>query len=238
MSTRFAPVGLTGRMILIVGVTVMVPLSCCQVMVIVRGRTVVVIRVIMPEVFVDVQGRRHGRRPDQSLNKKECDEPAHERSVLRPVETLRKSSCVSRLGSGLVAIKPESAPSVREPGRRPPDCQGKGDHERQGQAPGLAGDTSSGREVFTAVDREEGLDKSASSKFPRFTVTRLNCRPEHILKCVPCSRAAITHAPVGEVHTSSGSQGGRDAHSRNPFVCICSFCLGCSRCAGAEFIVG
>ena len=133
VSAGLARVGLPGRMILIVCVTVMVPVSCCQVIVIVRGWTVVVIRVIMPEVFVDVQGRRHGRRHDQGLNKKECDEPAHGRSVLRPAEMLRKSSCVSRLGSGLVAIKPESAQSDENPRRRRPDCPGKGDHERQGR---------------------------------------------------------------------------------------------------------
>jgi hypothetical protein len=86
-------------MILIVCVTVMVPVCCCGLIVIVRGRTVVVIRVIMPDVFVDVQGRRHGRRHDQGLNKQECDEPAHGRSVLRAAETLRKSRCVSRLGA-------------------------------------------------------------------------------------------------------------------------------------------
>jgi hypothetical protein len=93
MSTWLAQVGLPNRMILIVLVTVMVPISLCCVIVIVRGRPVVVIGVIVPDVFVDVQRRRRGRRHDQGLSKQECDEPAHESSVLRPAWTLRKAGC-------------------------------------------------------------------------------------------------------------------------------------------------
>ena len=52
--------------------------------VIVSRRPVVVIRVIVPDVLVDVQRRRHGRRHGQGLNEHECDEPAHEDSLLRP----------------------------------------------------------------------------------------------------------------------------------------------------------
>ena len=76
----------------------MVPISCCWVIVIVRGRPVVVIGVIVPDVFVDVQRRRHGRRHDQGVSKQECDEPAHGSSVLRPAGALRKTRRVSRLG--------------------------------------------------------------------------------------------------------------------------------------------
>ena len=61
MSTGFARVGLPSRMIIIVCVTVMVRINCCWVIVIVRGRPVVVIWVIMPDVLVNVQRRRHGR---------------------------------------------------------------------------------------------------------------------------------------------------------------------------------
>jgi hypothetical protein len=84
MSTWLARVVLPGRMILIVCVTVMVPISCCWVIVIVRGRPVVVIWMIVPDVFVDVQRRCPRRRHDHGLGKQECDEPAHESSVLRP----------------------------------------------------------------------------------------------------------------------------------------------------------
>ena len=88
VSAGLARVGLPGRMILIACVSVMVPISRCWMIVIVRGRPVVVIRVIVPDVFVDVQGRRHGRRHDQGLNEHECDEPAHEGSLLRPAPPL------------------------------------------------------------------------------------------------------------------------------------------------------
>ena len=83
-----ARVGLPGGMILIACFIVMVPLSRCWMIVIVRGWPVVVLRVIVPEVFVDVQGRRHSRPHDQGLNERECDEPAHEGSLLRPAPPL------------------------------------------------------------------------------------------------------------------------------------------------------
>jgi hypothetical protein len=69
-------------------VSVMVPISYCRMIVIVRGRPVVVIRVIVPDVLVDVLKRRHGRRHGQGLNQHECDESAHEDSLLRPAELL------------------------------------------------------------------------------------------------------------------------------------------------------
>jgi hypothetical protein len=59
VSTGLARVGLPGRMVLIACVTVMVAVSCCWVIVIMGGRPVVVIWVIVPDVFVDVQRRRH-----------------------------------------------------------------------------------------------------------------------------------------------------------------------------------
>ena len=89
VSTGLARIGVPGRIILFVFVTVMVPISCCLVIVIVRRRPVVVIWVIVPEVFVDVQRGRPGRRHDQGLSKQECDEPAHGSSVLRPAGMLR-----------------------------------------------------------------------------------------------------------------------------------------------------
>jgi len=57
MSTGFARVGLPGRSIRIVCVTLMLPISWCRVVVLVRGRPVVVIWVIVPDVLVDVQRR-------------------------------------------------------------------------------------------------------------------------------------------------------------------------------------
>ena len=97
VSTRLGRVGLPGRMVLTCKI-VMVPISCCWMIVIVRGRPVVVIRVIVPDVFVDVQGGRHGRRHDQGLSKQECDEPAHGSSVLLPAGALRNTRRISRWG--------------------------------------------------------------------------------------------------------------------------------------------
>ena len=78
MSTRLARVGLPGRMV-ITCERVMIPISRCRMIVIVRRRAVVVIRVIVPCVLVDVQRRGHGRRHGQGLHKHECDESAHEK---------------------------------------------------------------------------------------------------------------------------------------------------------------
>jgi hypothetical protein len=75
VSTRLARVGPQCRMVLIACLNVMVPVSRCGM--IVRGRPVVVIGVIVPDVLVDVERRRHGRRDDQGLNEHECDDPAH-----------------------------------------------------------------------------------------------------------------------------------------------------------------
>ena len=85
VSTRLARVGLPGRMVLPCE-SVMVPISYCWMIVIVCGRAVVVIWVVVPDVFVDVERRRHGRRDDQGLNEHECHDPAHGNSLLRPAE--------------------------------------------------------------------------------------------------------------------------------------------------------
>ena len=52
-------------------------------MVFVRGRTVVMLWVIMSDVLVDVQRRAHGRRRDHGLDEHEGEQPAHAHSLLR-----------------------------------------------------------------------------------------------------------------------------------------------------------
>jgi hypothetical protein len=47
-------------------------------MMFVRGWAVVVLRMIVPEVLMHVQGRPHGRRDDQGLNERVCDKTAHD----------------------------------------------------------------------------------------------------------------------------------------------------------------
>ena len=127
MSAWFARVGLPRRMTLIVCGT-MVPISCCWVIVIVCGRAVVVIRVIVPDVFVDVQRRRRGGRHNQTLSEKKCDQAAHGSSVLRPARRLgrRAGSAVGVGGSATVASK--SPPSVLHDENPDHAC-----HDRQGQ---------------------------------------------------------------------------------------------------------
>ena len=88
VSAGLARVGLPGRMVLTCE-RVMVPISDCRIIVIVRGRPVLVIQMIVPDVLVDVERRRHGRRDDQGLNEHECHDPAHRKSLLRPVALLR-----------------------------------------------------------------------------------------------------------------------------------------------------
>jgi hypothetical protein len=102
VSTRRARVSLPGRAIRIVCVTVMIPISCSWMIVIVRRRAVMVIRVIVPDVLVDVQRRRPGRRNDQGLGKQERDEPAHEDSLLRPTPPLRTARGLPESGPTFV----------------------------------------------------------------------------------------------------------------------------------------
>ena len=120
MSAWFARVGLPGGMSLVVRVTMMVPISCCWVIVIVRGRAVVVIRVIVPDVFVDVQRRRRGGRHNQTLSEKKCDQAAHGSSVLRPARKLgrRAGSAVGSgwIGHGRVEISTRQRSGVRPSG--------------------------------------------------------------------------------------------------------------------------
>lgn len=96
VSTRLARVSLPGQMVLVASVRVMVLISGCDIMVLVRRRPVVVIRVIVPHVLMDVQRRRRGRRRDKGLSKQECDQSAHGSSVLRPAGTLRETRGAGR----------------------------------------------------------------------------------------------------------------------------------------------
>jgi hypothetical protein len=84
VTAGIARVGLPHRVVGIIVVLVMVPIGGRRLMVIVRGRAVVVVRVIVPAIFVDVHGRRHGRGNDHGLDQHEREEPAHRGSLLRP----------------------------------------------------------------------------------------------------------------------------------------------------------
>jgi hypothetical protein len=63
---------------------VVVPFGYCWMFVLVRSRPVMMLWMIVAEVLVYVERRRHGRRDDQSLGKHECDQAVHGISLLRP----------------------------------------------------------------------------------------------------------------------------------------------------------
>ena len=69
-------------MVVILCSSVMVGVSGCGLIVIVRRGPVMVLRVIVPGVVVDVESRPHGHRRGHGLNEHECDDPAHGVSLL------------------------------------------------------------------------------------------------------------------------------------------------------------
>ena len=62
---------------MILCLVVVVVVGYRRVLVLMRGWAVVVRRMIVPEILVHVQRRAHGRRDDQGLNKRACDEATH-----------------------------------------------------------------------------------------------------------------------------------------------------------------
>lgn len=119
MPAGFARVGLPGRMILGVCLAVVVPIRRCRRSVIVRGRPVVVIRVIVPEVLVDVQGRRRRRRQDQGRSKQGCDEPTHGQQCTTPCRPPWKDENARRSVPDRAPAPPVKLPSGNRelPGR-------------------------------------------------------------------------------------------------------------------------
>ena len=82
VSPRVARVLLQRRKVVVLarGMVVLVGYRCM--MVFVRGWAVMVLRMIVAEILVHVQRRPHGRRDDQSLNQRACDEATHRISLL------------------------------------------------------------------------------------------------------------------------------------------------------------
>ena len=73
-------------MVLCVVVVVVVGYRCRVVLV--RGWAVVVLRMNVPEVLVHVQRRPHGRRDDQGLNQRACDEATHsDQSTIKQISS-------------------------------------------------------------------------------------------------------------------------------------------------------
>ena len=85
MSTRIARLGPhRGMVVVVLRAGVVVPFGYRWMVVLVIGRPVVMVRMIVAEVLVYVERRRHGRCDDQSLSKHECDQAVHGISLLRP----------------------------------------------------------------------------------------------------------------------------------------------------------
>ena len=74
----------------------MVIAGFCRVMVFVRGRAVVMVRVIVSDVLVHVQRRAQGRRRDHGLDEHEGEQAAHALSLLRVLFVARRQ-CLVRL---------------------------------------------------------------------------------------------------------------------------------------------
>jgi hypothetical protein len=84
------------------------PFGGCCLVVLMRRWAVVVLRMIVPEVLVHMQRRRHGRRDDQGLNKRACDEATH-----------RDQSNRSHVRRSLSSSMTPSASTIRDtPGSR------------------------------------------------------------------------------------------------------------------------
>ena len=81
VAARVAGVRLQRRKTVVLCLVVVVVVGYRCMMVLMRGWAVVVLRMIVPEILVHVQRRPHGRRDDQGLNKRECDEAAHADSL-------------------------------------------------------------------------------------------------------------------------------------------------------------
>ena len=64
----------------LVVVVVVVRYRCM--MVLMQGWAVMVLGMIVPQILVHMEGRPRGRRDDQGLNKRACDEATHGISLL------------------------------------------------------------------------------------------------------------------------------------------------------------
>jgi hypothetical protein len=74
-------------------------------MVLMRGWAVMVLRMIVPEIFVHMQEHPGNRRDDQGLNKRACDKATH-----------RVQSTMTAAEAGRIAAWPPEATSAAEAG--------------------------------------------------------------------------------------------------------------------------
>ena len=86
-------------MVLCLVVVVVVGYRCMVVLM--RGWAVMVLRMIVPEILVHMERRPRGRRDDQGLNKRACDEATH-----------RAQSTMTAAEAGRIAVWPREARSA------------------------------------------------------------------------------------------------------------------------------
>lgn len=99
-------------------------------LVLVRRRSVVMIRVIVPDVLVHMQRRRHGPRNDQGLGKHEGHETAHgHQSTTRPDRNCPTGSSRDRPLSALTAADVNRRREKRRSSQ--PKSTGRGSHGSQ-----------------------------------------------------------------------------------------------------------
>jgi len=97
----------------VLGLVVVVVVGYRCMMVLMRGWAVVVLRMIVPEILVHMQGRPHGRRNDQGLNKRACDEATHrDQSTMSAAVAGQTHPAVDPRGSS----SPLKAPGESQPG--------------------------------------------------------------------------------------------------------------------------
>ena len=108
VSPGVARIRLEHRKIVVLCRRVVVILGGRRMMMLMRGWAVVVLRMIVPEILVHVLSRPHGRRNDQGLNQRACDEATHEESLLR---VLRRFAEAAREVQGQLLKPVRSSPS-------------------------------------------------------------------------------------------------------------------------------
>jgi hypothetical protein len=103
--TDYVPTGVAGiclycHVVIVYRCGVMAPVNERRMLMIVGGWPVVMVGMIVPQVLVYVQRRAHSGRRDQGLGEHQCDEPAHEKSLLRLPYRLRKPAGLTSGRSG------------------------------------------------------------------------------------------------------------------------------------------
>ena len=108
VATGVARFGLQLRVVLVALRRVVLQFGYCCMVVLMRGWAVVVLRMIVPEYCARAE-RPHGRRNDQGLNKRACDEATH-RDQSNPSHVRRSPSSSMTPSASTIRDTPGLAP--------------------------------------------------------------------------------------------------------------------------------